>query len=136
MTETENIKQMFNIAADDLEVAKMAFEKMYPKKLGISSFHCQQCAEKSLKAYLLCKRIEFPFVHDLKTLCKLCITADDTFKTILDISASLTLYGVVSRYPREIIITEDIAMANIRKAQTIYDFCLPKIIYPSEGSSA
>ena len=31
-------------------------------------FHCQQCAEKYLKAYLVYRKIEFPNIHNLLRL--------------------------------------------------------------------
>jgi|WetSurMetagenome_2_1015567.scaffolds.fasta_scaffold880349_2 HEPN domain-containing protein len=36
------------------------------KSLDTACFHCQQAAEKALKAYLIVKHAEFPLTHDLK----------------------------------------------------------------------
>jgi HEPN domain-containing protein len=41
------------------------FYNVNPKQTGISVFHCQQCAEKVLKAYLVAHEIDPPKIHDL-----------------------------------------------------------------------
>jgi hypothetical protein len=49
----------------------------------------------------------------------------------MSICASLTPFGVASRYPGGQDIDETITTTNIVRAQQIYDFCLAKI--PEEG---
>ena len=38
------------------------------RSLDTACFHCQQAAEKSLKAYLIANNAKCPFIHDLKRL--------------------------------------------------------------------
>ena len=47
------IDQWLRYANNDLIVAKHSFEDLHPKQTEIASYHCQQCAEKALKAFLL-----------------------------------------------------------------------------------
>jgi HEPN domain-containing protein len=126
MTKAQWLKQWFAIAKSDLITAKRTFEDFYPKELAISCFHCQQCAEKSLKGFLQNCDIEPPKIHNLTELCEMCITADAEFIILLEISSRLTEYGVASRYPSENAVDESITKTNIERAQTIYTFCLSK----------
>jgi HEPN domain-containing protein len=53
-------------------------------------FHCQQCAEKYLKAYLQEQGQRFPPVHDLIELLELCLPYDETFELQRDLLKDLT----------------------------------------------
>ncbi len=66
-------------------------------------FHCQQCAEKYLKAYLQEHSVEFERKHELLPLLKLCILLDSEFQTIKRDLEHLNRYAVVVRYPGVII---------------------------------
>jgi HEPN domain-containing protein len=127
MIEQELVKAWLDFAADDLDVAKHVFTDLFPKKLNISCFHCQQAAEKALKAFLLSRSIEPPRTHDLEMLCKMGIEQDATFATILAINAKLSVYGVRAKYPSELPLDETVTKTNIDRAQQVYDFCLSKI---------
>ena len=63
---------------------------------GVISFHCQQCIEKSLKAFLMLHEVRSPKTHDLGVLQELCAGVDETFKgfELVDISK----FGVNVRY--------------------------------------
>ena len=114
-------------AKNDLIVAKHSFEDLHPKQTEIASYHCQQCAEKALKAYLIFKNTEHPKIHDLKVLCKMCQDIDASFADIIIQCAHLNPYGVAVRYPNELSPYEEMVKAAIIKAQQVYDFCLKKI---------
>jgi HEPN domain-containing protein/predicted nucleotidyltransferase len=62
-------------------------------------FHCQQCAEKYAKAYLVHHSIEFARTHDLLELQSLCRQQDNTFAGILSEMGLLNNYSVHIRYP-------------------------------------
>lgn len=57
------------------------------------AFHCQQAAEKFLKAFLVCHQIEFRKTHDLGELLKLASQAE------LPGCEWLTPFGIEFRYP-------------------------------------
>jgi HEPN domain-containing protein len=84
MNDNQIIKEWFRYAHNDLIVAHHSFEDLYPKQTEIACYHCQQCAEKALKGYLIFKDIEPPRIHDLIKLCQMCIEYDSQFHTILD----------------------------------------------------
>ena len=70
-------------------------------------FHCQQSAEKYLKAFLISHGRPFPKTHDLIALKKLCAEKDGDFERIHDLLESLGGYDVAIRYPGETATVED-----------------------------
>jgi HEPN domain-containing protein len=70
-------------------------------------FHCQQCAEKYLKAFLIWHGVPFPKVHDLIALKTLCAEKEGSFELIHDLLESLVGYDVAIRYPGEAATLED-----------------------------
>jgi HEPN domain-containing protein len=64
------------------------------------AYHSQQCAEKYLKAYLLCREVDFPYTHNISTLLELCSDYAD-WPTSLREAEELTEYAITTRYPGE-----------------------------------
>jgi HEPN domain-containing protein len=62
-------------------------------------FHCQQYAEKLLKAFLTLNGIEAPKTHDLRRLIQLALPFEPKLAELADDSDDLTVHGVQSRYP-------------------------------------
>ena len=83
-------------ADSDLANAKLCLAA--GKSLDTACFHCQQAVEKSLKAYLIANKAEFPFIHDLKRLLDDCSQFDPAFDALAADALRLTPYAVVTRY--------------------------------------
>ena len=68
-------RSLLGLAADDEFMARslLSIEGVTDAGLG---FHTQQAVEKSLKAVLALRGIEFPFTHDLDGLVRLCEKSD------------------------------------------------------------
>jgi HEPN domain-containing protein len=64
-------------------------------------FHCQQAAEKLLKAYLVARGHKPPFTHDLLLLLEEVLPRCADAETLRDNLASLMPYAVGVRYPDE-----------------------------------
>ena len=126
MSDSELVQGWFKYSQNDLISAKHLFHDLCPKQTEIACYLSQQCAEKSLKGYLLFKDIEPPRIHNLIELCQICMRQDSTFSQIIDACADLTPYGVAVRYPNELAVDDVIAKSAIDKAQVIYDFCVGK----------
>lgn len=62
-------------------------------------YHCQQCVEKYLKAYLIAQGNTPPRIHDLEDLLNLCALHDATLIVRLPLVQILTPYAVLIRYP-------------------------------------
>jgi HEPN domain-containing protein len=127
MTALEMAKKWLGYAQNDLIVARHSFEDLHPKQTEISCYHCQQCAEKALKAFLILNDTDPPKTHNLEELCGLCIGMASDFSTIQNICLQLNPYGVVTRYPNELAIDELVTKSAIERAQKILDFCVAKI---------
>ena len=92
----EYIKAWLQNAADDLASAQRLLE-IEPMILNSACFHCQQAAEKSLKAFLVSKGNDAERTHDLSFLIDECARFDAIFETI-DI-LNLNEFAVNARYP-------------------------------------
>ena len=67
--------------------------------LDAAAFHCQQAAEKYLKAFLVSRQIEFPKTHNIRELLGFVASVDKKLAQFLKPSIVLTPYGVLVRYP-------------------------------------
>lgn len=79
-----------------------AVEKLFTpdcEETEIAAFHCQQAVEKTLKGFLVYRRIDFERIHDLGRLLDYCAGADQDFESLRDAVEPLTLYAVTFRYP-------------------------------------
>jgi len=74
--------------------------------IDTACFHCQQCAEKYLKAFLTDHRIRFERTHVLMDLLELCLPVDQDFGKIANDLGSLEGYAVAIRYPGAIVPVE------------------------------
>ncbi len=73
-----------------------------PPLLGDAAFHCQQAAEKALKAYLTWHDTPFRRTHDLAELGQRCASHDASMASICRRVENLTAYAWVFRYPGEV----------------------------------
>ena len=62
-------------------------------------FHCQQAAEKLLKAYLVGKGQPYPTTHDLLLLLENVLPFSNEAEQLRDVLAILMPYAVEIRYP-------------------------------------
>ena len=119
-------KEWLRYAQSDLNTASHMFYNVHPKETEISCYHSQQCAEKSLKAYLVSKNITPPYTHDLVELVNLCLIQESGFSVMLPFCISLNPYGVAVKYPNELAVDEVIAKKAIADAKKVYDFVISK----------
>ena len=62
------------------------------------AYHCQQCAEKYLKALLVYWNVDFPRTHDLVILFNLLQNTDPVDLPLQDVQP-LNRYSIEARYP-------------------------------------
>ena len=89
-------------------------------------FHCQQCAEKYLKAYLQEQGQRFPRTHDLVELLELCLLFDRSFETHRNLLKDLSRFAVEYRYPGDSATREEARLA-LRTLKTVRDFVRSKL---------
>lgn len=73
------VRGWLNKAANDLRGAHIDLEAS-PPFIEDALFHCQQAAEKSLKAFLTAHDKPFKKTHDLDELGRLCLELDTTLR--------------------------------------------------------
>ena len=86
-------------AEHDFSSACYLAEKMRPVPTEIVCFHCQQTAEKLLKAFLVFNDQEPPKTHDLTERIKLCCEFDMQFSALIHKCEFLVPFAVRARYP-------------------------------------
>jgi HEPN domain-containing protein len=105
-----------------------------PPYLDTAVYHCQQAAEKALKAYLTLKDTPFQKVHDLSVLIDQCIELDNSFEQISSISEILNPYATVFRYPGDVLEPElSDAEEALRLANMVLDFVMKRMPIDSRG---
>jgi len=72
-----------------------------PPLLADAVFHCQQAAEKTLKAFLMWHNTPFRKTHSLEEIGEQCLDIDPTLRNLLDRAVPLTEYAWKFRYPGE-----------------------------------
>ena len=97
----EYLMEWVRKAEEDYETAVTLIRKRKRPTPNTVCFHCQQCAEKYLKAFLVQQRVMFSKTHDLRELRRLVMTTDPTFDLITDLLLRLNPYAVEFRYPGE-----------------------------------
>jgi HEPN domain-containing protein len=116
-------------ARQDLDVAAWLLESPRPLSSAVG-FHCQQAAEKALKAYLTWQERPFEKTHSLVALVGICLLFDAGFEALRRAATTLTPYTVITRYPGDLpeISTQEAQDALIH-SRYIWDFilaCLPQ----------
>jgi hypothetical protein len=87
------------VVDDDLRQVVNNLHGPMPSLSG-AAYHCQQAAEKLVKAVLVEANIAFPKTHDIAALVGL-LPSGHRFKSKLRSLEELTPYGVAYRYPAE-----------------------------------
>ena len=101
-------------------------------------FHCQQAAEKLLKAYLAGNRQSYPVTHDLFLILEKILPLRGDAKQLRDALAILMPYAVEIRYPDDWFMPSDQDAKEARDAasqvlQWLED-ALPEIFQSSQAS--
>lgn len=123
----QEIRQWLIKASRDLASAERLLAGD-PPYLDTAVYHCQQTAEKALKAYLTLKDSPFRKVHDLSALVEQSSEFDGTFVQLREAAETLTPYGVASRYPGSVLEpAPSEAKEALRLARIVLDFVAGKI---------
>jgi HEPN domain-containing protein len=92
------VNEWITKAEQDLGMAELAISNK-PEYQDLICFHCQQSAEKYLKAYLIRVNIDFRKSHSLIYLLDLLATQENVPDNLYEMAEVLEDYGVEVRYP-------------------------------------
>jgi HEPN domain-containing protein len=114
-------------AADDLRGAKVDLAAD-PPLTGDAAFHCQQAAEKALKAFLTWHDIPFRKTHDLAEIGQQCVRLDVSLEPVCRRAERLTVFAWIFRYPGDV---EDPPVEEVvdalALAREVYDGVLTRV---------
>ena len=108
-------------AKTDLGVAEHLYSQYYPRPLEIICYHCQQAAEKAIKAVIWSYGAQggMPKKHNLSFLlqqmCNMVVVEEKYY----DYADVLTPYGIAVRYPNELFLEDRNAEDAIYYAREI-----------------
>ena len=118
------LQQWLDKANDDLRSAEYLSTMYHPTPDEIICFHCQQSAEKYLKAFMFTHDNDPEKTHDLEELFKICQKNNASFSSLLSKLQFLNEYAVLPRYPNELGITTEDMKTAIRYAKDVQEFVL------------
>jgi len=95
------VRQWLQKAETDLQAAESLLSRN-PPLLYPSCFFSQQAAEKSLKALLTWRKVEFPKTHVIGELLDLLASVDASLAERLAGATALNPYSVEVRYPGDL----------------------------------
>lgn len=110
----------------DLETARRAATGQ-PPFYDVAAYHCQQAAEKAVKAFLVHYGKPYEKTHDIEVLVDLASVLDSRFSRLADAADALTPYATRFRYPNATFAVEPQPTEYdeaFKHAQTVYDFVL------------
>jgi HEPN domain-containing protein len=128
MSDQKHEPELWIIKGDhDLGTARIT-NKHIPEFLDTVTFHCQQAAEKYLKAYLIYLSVPFRFTHDLIYLLDIICESDPDVMKYYDALSELQSYAVEIRYPNETIyLTQEKVEKALLTSTEIRQMVLSKI---------
>ena len=122
----ELVRDWMTRASHDLRSARLLAAADTPP-LDIAIYHCQQAAEKSIKAWLQGQDEPFRTTHDVAVLVKQASGSNPEFSHLDTAAAVVTPYASAYRYPGgsyEPMPTQEEFAEALHHAQVIYDFVL------------
>ena len=123
----ELVREWLRLADDDLRLAGLTMKDTEPAYWA-AAFHCQQAAEKSLKAFLAYNEYHVEKTHDIEFLVKLCTKFLPEMEQFIESGAGLSEYAVETRYPAaRFEITKTEAERAMEGARSIYEFVLKSL---------
>lgn len=110
----------------DLETARRAVAGQ-PPFYDVGVYHCQQAAEKAVKAFLVRHGKAHEKTHDIEVLVDLAGEIEPGFRQLADADDVLTPYATRFRYPNATFAVEPHPAEfdeALQQAQAIHDFVL------------
>jgi len=113
----------------DLETARRSATGE-PPFYDIAVYHCQQAAEKAVKAFLVQHGKPYEKTHDIEVLVDLAAELDARFSELADAADALTPYATRFRYPNATFSVEPQPVEfneALQHAQSVYEFVLNRL---------
>ena len=127
----EEHKEWLKFAQTDFDCAEYLYKgPLHPKPLNVICYHCQQAAEKAIKALIVYFGSQggMPKVHDLSFLLNQVKNMIHSQKGIeishdfMVMADGLSKYGIAPRYPNEIDVDEPQTAKALRDSASIMEW--------------
>ena len=119
-------KEWVNYSEKDYIAAQFLMTAANPP-IEIICYHCQQSAEKLLKAFLIKNDIIPSRTHDLNLLVNECSKIENTISILKRECNRLNDFGVNTRYPNNMDLELEDAKIALKDAEKIKEYILSKI---------
>ena len=113
-------------AEEDMAVAEVCFRERLPAPAVC--FHCQQAAEKLLKAFLTALDADFPWTHDLEPLLELAEERAPELNAFREPLSGFGTYAVRLRYDVDVAVSREdagSALNTVSRLRTAIHALLP-----------
>ena len=100
-------REWVRCAEEDFDVASALMRRRTRTAANSIGFHCQQCAEKYLKARLTEAGLNVPKTHDLVILLQLLLAVEPLWASFAPTLRRLNDYAVKFRYPGHLATRQD-----------------------------
>jgi len=113
----------------DLETARRSATGD-PPFYDIAVYHCQQAAEKAVKAFLVHNGKPYEKTHDIEVLVDFACEIDPKFSELTEAADCLTPYATRFRYPNATFAVEPEPVEYneaLQHATTVYEFVLNRL---------
>jgi HEPN domain-containing protein len=122
MDNRDSAKEWLYFAQMDLESAKY-LQGMHPVPHEVICYHCQQSAEKCLKAILVIHQHEVRKIHDLVKLIQEILVLEPGLHVLISVVAGLSDYATITRYPPAMQIGSTESLRAIKDAEEVFSAC-------------
>ncbi len=122
MDNLESAREWLHFALMDLESAKY-LQGMRPVPHEVICYHCQQSAEKSLKAVLVKHQLEPRKIHDLVKLIQEILDVEPGLTPLIPVVAGLSDYATLTRYPPSMQIGPVEVVRAVQDAEQVFADC-------------
>lgn len=132
MADVYVVSEWLRYARMDYDVAlhDMSF---HPLPIEIICYHCQQAAEKVLKAVLIHHGKEVPHIQDTQRLWKLAAALEPTLSPFMPQSSRLANFATITRYPKELQLNENDMQGALDDARAIVEAI--EALYQNDGDA-
>ena len=127
-TKEFDVNEWICYAQTDYDCARKMADMFHPIPIEIVCYHCQQSAEKILKAYVIAKEKTLTKTHDLNILLEQCKRYLPEFDKYAKACITLTAYIAITRYPPKIEITEQHMKLALKDTLDILEFTKSKLV--------
>lgn len=123
----QDVAEWLRFVEMDRSTAQHLFNSLHPRPLEIICFHCQQAAEKAIKALFILNEIEVIKIHDLAILLHKIEAFFSIPIAVKNAGDDLTPFAATFRYPQSPDIDEPLTQKALADMDIVITWCKEQI---------